>query len=61
MSKIYKEISEEEIEKEMNNFKKVQLYTCNRGIQDFCIYYKGTYCIKCIPLEKGDVRLQSKQ
>lgn len=59
MEKIYKEISEEEIEKELECFKKPILYTCNRENQHFCIYYEGKYCVRCIPLEKGIVRLES--
>lgn len=57
-STIYKEINEEDIEEEINNFKKIQLYTCNRECQHFCIYYEEKNCVRCIPLEKGVVRLE---
>ena len=56
---MYKLISEEEIKKELESFKKPVLYTCNRECQHFCVYYEGKYCIRCIPLEKGERQLES--
>ncbi len=58
---MYKKISKEKIEKELKCFKKLSLYVCNKEYQHFCIYYEGKYCIRCIPLEKGDVLLQITQ
>lgn len=59
MIEIYKEISEDEVMKELEGLKKTNLYICNREYQHFCIYYKGKYCLRCIPLEKGVVQLEN--
>jgi len=58
---MYQKISETKIKEELKSFKKLNLYTCNKEYQHFCIYYEGKYCVRCIPLEKGVVQLQSKQ
>ena len=58
---MYRQINEKEIEKELKSFKKISLYTCDKECQDSCIHYEGKYCIRCIPLEKGYGRLQTKE
>jgi len=58
---MYRTISEKEIENELKSFKKIVLYECDKECQDSCIYYENKFCIRCIPLEKGCVRLQTKE
>ncbi|KKN18349.1 hypothetical protein LCGC14_0956690 [marine sediment metagenome] len=58
-TKFYKTISEEEIKKELEHVKKINLYECNEEYQHFCIYYKGKWCTRCIPLEKGIMKLKT--
>ena len=61
MIKMYRPINEKEIEEELKFFKKIPLYECNKECQDSCIYYKGKYCTRCIPFERGYVKLQTNK